>query len=88
MTTTDPIYRTIIERPRDIAARLVWSDWLEEQGDADHSAFVRVQCELAKCACCCDEKGWCYTCTLRRRERELLEAIRLARRLAWLPEEF
>src|SRR5262245_21506431 len=40
--------RSIIESPDDDAPRLVYADWLEEHGQTDRSAFIRVQCELAR----------------------------------------
>jgi uncharacterized protein (TIGR02996 family) len=33
--------------PDDDAPRLVYADWLEEQGDAPSAEFIRVQCEIA-----------------------------------------
>jgi uncharacterized protein (TIGR02996 family) len=47
MTDGDALYRTILEQPDDDAPRLVWADWLEEHGDADRAAFVRLQCDWA-----------------------------------------
>ncbi|MDB5313612.1 MAG: hypothetical protein JWO38_7814 [Gemmataceae bacterium] len=32
--------------PDDDTPRLVYADWLEEHGDPDRAAFIRVQCEL------------------------------------------
>ena len=37
----------IIENPNDDDARLIYADWLEEQGDP-RGEFIRVQCELAQ----------------------------------------
>jgi len=34
--------------PEDDALRLVYSDWLEEQGEPARAEFIRVQCELAR----------------------------------------
>jgi uncharacterized protein (TIGR02996 family) len=34
--------------PDDDAPRLVFADWLEDQGDAERAEFIRVQCELAR----------------------------------------
>lgn len=33
--------------PEDDAPRLVLADWLEDHGDADRAAFIRIQCRLA-----------------------------------------
>lgn len=41
------LLRTILERPRDDAARLIYADWLDDQGEAKRAEFIRVQCELA-----------------------------------------
>lgn len=37
----------IVDRPDDDHPRLLYADWLEEQGEAERSEFIRVQCELA-----------------------------------------
>src|SRR5687768_543816 len=34
--------------PAEDAPRLVYADWLEENGDPDRAAFIRTQCELAR----------------------------------------
>lgn len=51
-TLTDPdglaMLRTILERPDNDAARLVYADWLEEHGETERAEFIRAQCELAK----------------------------------------
>jgi uncharacterized protein (TIGR02996 family) len=46
--THDDFLQAIIESPDDDAPRLVYTDWLDEHGDADRAEFIRVQCELAK----------------------------------------
>lgn len=38
---------TICDRPTEDGPRLVYADWLEEQGDADRAEFIRVQVKLA-----------------------------------------
>lgn len=58
MSDGDRLFRAILESPRDDALRLVWADWLEEQGDAGRAEFVRVQFELASYPQ--DEEGWGY----------------------------
>ena len=40
--------RTIAENPEDDNPRLVFSDWLEENGHQDRAEFIRLQIELAK----------------------------------------
>jgi uncharacterized protein (TIGR02996 family) len=37
----------VIEQPDDAAPRLVYADWLEENGDPDRAEFIRTQCQLA-----------------------------------------
>ncbi len=87
MTTLDEaaLLRTIVERAFDDAPRLVYADWLDENGDPDRAEFIRVQCELAETA---DEHGdrfwdgqlsdgpesYRHRKALRRRQRELLDA--------------
>ncbi len=39
---------TISECPEDDTARLVFADWLSENGAADRAEFIRVQIELAR----------------------------------------
>src|SRR5207249_4566878 len=46
----DAFLRAVAEQPADDGPRLVYADWLEEQGDADRAAFIRAQCELARLA--------------------------------------
>src|SRR5687767_13633920 len=41
------LLQTVIDRPEDEAARLVYADWLDENGDPERAEFIRVQCELA-----------------------------------------
>ncbi|VTR97179.1 Repeat-companion domain protein OS=Isosphaera pallida (strain ATCC 43644 / DSM 9630 / IS1B) GN=Isop_0537 PE=4 SV=1 [Gemmata massiliana] len=39
--------RAIFDAPDDDTPRLVYADFLQEQGDEDRAEFIRVQCELA-----------------------------------------
>jgi uncharacterized protein (TIGR02996 family) len=43
----DAFLQAIIESPDDDAPRLVYADWLEEHGQPDRAALIRVQCQLA-----------------------------------------
>lgn len=45
MTTADDFLHAIAEAPDDDTPRLVFADWLEEQGDP-RGEFIRRQCEL------------------------------------------
>jgi uncharacterized protein (TIGR02996 family) len=38
----------IREHPDDDAPRLVYSDWLEDNGDPERAEFIRLQCRLAR----------------------------------------
>src|SRR5262245_8220254 len=46
MTDRSDFLQAIITNPDDDAPRLIYADWLEEQGDEDRAEFIRVQCEL------------------------------------------
>jgi uncharacterized protein (TIGR02996 family) len=49
----DVFLRTIQEKPNDDTTRLIYADWLDEQGDeasAARAAFIRADCELAALA--------------------------------------
>ena len=77
MSTEAAFLAAILADPDDDAPRLIYSDWLDQQGRGERAEFIRVQCTLAEMGddglpvahdrgnCCCD------LCRLRRREREL-----------------
>ncbi len=85
MTTCDNLLQAILDDPEDLGARLVYADWLEEQGQGERAEFIRVQLRLAELrdqGChegeTCNVTGICAECNrdveaepLRRREREL-----------------
>jgi len=51
ITQTDEyqaLLRTVIEQRDEDAPRLIFADWLEENGESDRAEFIRIQCELAK----------------------------------------
>jgi uncharacterized protein (TIGR02996 family) len=48
MPDADAFLRTIAETPADDGPRLVYADWLEEQGESDRAEFIRLQIELAR----------------------------------------
>jgi len=48
MSDRDALMRTICDHPDDDVPRLVFADWLEENGDADHAALIRTQIGLEK----------------------------------------
>jgi uncharacterized protein (TIGR02996 family) len=50
MSDLDALYRAILDRPDDDTPRLVYADALDDLGDADRAAFVRLQVEAARSA--------------------------------------
>jgi uncharacterized protein (TIGR02996 family) len=44
----EPFLRAICENPEDDTVRLVYADWLDENGDPDRAEFIRVQVERAR----------------------------------------
>jgi uncharacterized protein (TIGR02996 family) len=66
MIAADPFIHTILERPEANEPRLVFADWLEEQGNP-LAELIRVQCALLR-----PEDGDPRQ-LLRQREQELLE---------------
>jgi uncharacterized protein (TIGR02996 family) len=45
--THDAFLSDIVECPDDDAPRLIYADWLDEQGECERAEFVRAQCRLA-----------------------------------------
>jgi|SRR5579883_11412 len=41
----EPFLRAICANPEDDAVRLVYADWLDENGDPDRAAFIRISIE-------------------------------------------
>ena len=48
MLDREPFLRAIYAAPDDDLPRLVFADYLDEQGDSDRAELIRVQCERAK----------------------------------------
>jgi uncharacterized protein (TIGR02996 family) len=46
MTDGDALYRAIVARPEDDTPRLVYADWLEENGREEEAEFTRLECRL------------------------------------------
>ncbi len=46
MTDGEALLRTILDDPSDDVLRLVYADWLDEAGQPDRAALIRVQIEL------------------------------------------
>jgi type IV pilus assembly protein PilB len=51
MSPHDTFLRAVIENPDDDAPRLVYADWLDEQGDP-RGEFIHAQCEMGRQSCC------------------------------------
>jgi uncharacterized protein (TIGR02996 family) len=65
--------QSIAEEGDDNTGRLVFADWLEDRGDTPRADFLRIQCELASANLSEKRRH-----SLRRRERDLLDAHRHA----------
>lgn len=48
MTDEQALLQSIIDNPDDDFSRLVFADWLEENGQADRAEFIRVQVAIAR----------------------------------------
>jgi uncharacterized protein (TIGR02996 family) len=48
MSLEDAFLDDINERPHDDAPRLVYADWLDDNGQPERAEFIRVQCRLAE----------------------------------------
>jgi uncharacterized protein (TIGR02996 family) len=46
MTDGTALYRSILAHPADDTPRLVYADWLEENGRSEEAEFIRVECRL------------------------------------------
>jgi uncharacterized protein (TIGR02996 family) len=44
--TQSAFLRSILEQPEDDSPRLIYADWLDEEGDADRAEFIRAQIRL------------------------------------------
>ncbi|MGF1579770.1 MAG: TIGR02996 domain-containing protein [Gemmataceae bacterium] len=42
------LLESVLQHPDDDAKRLIYADWLEEEGDAERAEFIRVQIEQAQ----------------------------------------
>ena len=48
MTEQDALLQAVCDAPEEDAPRLVYADWLEEHGDPDYAAFIRLQIQIAR----------------------------------------
>jgi uncharacterized protein (TIGR02996 family) len=69
MTPDDAFLQAIIETPDDDTPRLVYADWLEDQGQPERAEFIRVQIALATLP----EADRLRRQELKARERQLLK---------------
>ena len=73
MSDREAFVAAVAAAPEDDLPRLVFADWLDENGDPERAEFVRVQCELAKPAVWQDTE---FREPLLARMRALLDAHR------------
>lgn len=57
MTDRQPFLSAILAQPDDDGPRLVYCDWLEEQGESDRAEFIRLQIKMAACRMCHRKDG-------------------------------
>src|SRR5262245_42711851 len=83
LTQHDALLRAVLDKPADDSSRLVYADWLEENGESERAEFIRVQCEVVRLGRFCLKglrtmgtfrSGCCRVCDLYLRERALLKA--------------
>jgi uncharacterized protein (TIGR02996 family) len=55
MNHEDAFLQAIVADPDDIDARLVYADWLEENGDTARAEFIRIGVEAVRCEAFLDE---------------------------------
>ena len=78
MTTENALLAAVLAAPDDDLPRLVYADWLEENGQPERAEFIRVQCDLAKdhaldASCSGIQCQRCYEISaMRRRQANLL----------------
>lgn len=47
LTEQQQLYGAIVADPLDDAPRLIYADWLDEQGQEERALFIRLQIEVA-----------------------------------------
>jgi uncharacterized protein (TIGR02996 family) len=68
MNHREAFVQSIREAPDDDVPRLIYADWLEDNGEPERAEFIRFQCALARGGLAEAERA-----ALARRERALLE---------------
>jgi uncharacterized protein (TIGR02996 family) len=66
MTEREALLAAVLANPKDDVVRLVYADWLEENGEPAHAMFIRAEIEIAKTG-----HRWCGVCNLCRTKRNL-----------------
>jgi uncharacterized protein (TIGR02996 family) len=85
LTEYESFLRAIFDTPEDDTPRLVYADFLEENGEPDRAELIRVQCQLAALR---RRSEPVERHELRNRERELLDKLHPELELIhWTPEE-
>lgn len=79
MTDENALLSAIADTPDEDTPRLVYADWLDENGQPDRAEFIRVQCQFAQLP-----KGDPYRGELHERQSQLLAT----HRRGWLPERW
>jgi uncharacterized protein (TIGR02996 family) len=69
MSVNVAFLQAILEAPDDDAPRLIFADWLDEQGDSRRAEFIRLQCALARMS-----EDDSTRVGMQRREQDLLSA--------------
>lgn len=60
MTEQQALIRAICLEPADDTARLVYADWLQDNGEENRAEFIRLSCELSRVSFEVDE--FCMNC--------------------------
>ncbi|VTU00234.1 Uncharacterized protein OS=Nitrospina gracilis (strain 3/211) GN=NITGR_1010043 PE=4 SV=1: LRR_6 [Gemmataceae bacterium] len=74
MTDEPALLAAVRQHPDDDTPRLVYADWLEENGAAERAAFIRLQCEAARLPAGTKE---------RRKAERAAEALFKAHKVEW-----
>jgi uncharacterized protein (TIGR02996 family) len=70
----EPFLREICENPEDDTVRLIYADWLDENGDPDRAEFIRLQIAMGDTGSELDERG------------SRVRSLRKKRAAGWLAE--
>src|SRR5262245_46948004 len=55
MTERDALLRAVCDNPDDDTPRLVFADWLQENGEEERAEFIRLQIKFQHLSCSLDE---------------------------------